>query len=52
MLHDSFKERFSEKYGHICNNSKSDYEPDEEIRTKNRIISKIKRIEELNKMAK
>ena len=52
MLHDDFKERVGEKYGYNSNDSESDYEPDEEIRTKNRIIFRLKKVEELKKMAK
>ena len=52
MLHDDFKERVGDKYGYNSNDSESDYEPDEEIRTKNRIIFRLKKVEELKKMAK
>ena len=47
-----FKERVQEKYGYDTNDSESDYESDEEKRINNRIKFRLKKVEELRKMAK
>ena len=52
MLHQDFKERMQDKYGYDSNDSESDYEPDEEIRNKNRLIFRLKKAEELRKKIK
>ena len=36
MLHESVKERMQHKYCYSSNDTESDYEPDEEIRERNR----------------
>ena len=52
MLRQDFKERIRDKYGYDSNDSESDYESDEEIRIKNRLIFRLKKAEELRKKIK
>ena len=46
MIHESFKERVRDKYCYDTNDEDSDYEPDHDIRAKNRDHFLMKKIEE------